>query len=707
MGRMSGHRNRAAALGAAAVFVMAGGVAAQAPGARDTALTLDEVVVTAERVRAPLVSSIASVSVLTASQLEQAPQLTLADALRRVPGFAVLGTDGLGYDPQIAVRGFYGGGEAEYVVVLVDGIPVNDVQSGLVAWDAIPLGAVERIEIVRGGASSLWGDAAIGGVINVITRGAGASGVRWSVAGGSAGTWRGGASVRGTVLGRGVTAFGGFDRTDGFRRHAERIAGRAGATVALAAGPTGSLRLSAASHWREFDEPGPVLDANLATDRVASDVFYRFDATEDRLHRLSLDGERVLGPRARLSASIGGELRDRDVVGTVVLAPGFADTQARELGTGRAVANAVLSIEGTGLPVEDRLTIGVDASYGTVDSKYFGIVTGDAAAYLASSGARGELAASGSADRLGGAVFAQYTLAPASPVRVSLGVRVDWLRDAYEPATTESGAAQEASHRAVSPRVGVNVRYAEGAHHVGHVYASAGRSFKAPTLDQLFDQRRMPVPFPPFAVSLSNGELEPQRGTSVEAGLYHQAELVPGVLTGELSVSAYQMDMEDEIDFDVATLRYVNIGRSRHRGIEAGLGVRVLERGSAFLNYTQQRAVARGGEMDGKQLKAIPRHVVTGGFSLTPVGRLETGVLMSHTRGAYLDDANTAEIPAYTRVDARVSYPIAGGVRVYADVRNLFDAEYSTTGFPDPAGTGAAYYYPAAGRMLEIGFRSR
>ncbi|HEX7119578.1 MAG TPA: TonB-dependent receptor [Longimicrobiales bacterium] len=700
------HRFRAAALGAAAIFMAASALAGQTRAARDTALTLDEVVVTADRVRTPLVSSVASVSVLTAEQLVRLPQATLADALRQVPGFAILDTDGLGDDPQLVVRGFYGGGEAEYVVVLVDGMPVNDVQSGLVAWDAIPLGAVERIEIVRGGASSLWGDAAIGGVINVVTRRPRGSALRWSLGGGSEGTWHADANVQGTIAGRGATAFGSYDQTAGYRDHAERASARVGAAVALAAGPKGSLRLSASSHWREYEEPGPVLEADLDVDRTASDVFYRFDEAEDRQLRVSLDGDRVLGPRARLTASIGGAVRDRDRVSTLALAPGFADTKARELGTERAAASAVLSIDGTGLPVEDRLTLGIDASYGAADSKYYAVLTGDADAYRNATGERGALDTSGRSQRIGGAFFAQYTLLPADPVRLTFGVRTDWLRDAYEPGNADSGEAQEASHTAVSPRFGVNVRYADSGRHEGHVYVSGGRSFKAPTLDQLFDQRRMPVPFPPYAITLSNGLLEPQRGTSVEAGLYHQVELVPGGLTGELSVSAYQMDMEDEIDFDIATLRYVNIGRSRHRGIEAGFSLRALA-GSAFLNYTHQSAIARVGELKGKQLKGIPRHVLSGGLTVTPVERLEAGLVVSHTRGAYLDDANTTEIPAFTRVDARASYPLFRGIRLYVDVRNLFDSEYSTTGFPDPSGSGAAYYYPAAGRTLEIGIRAR
>ncbi|MGH7505890.1 MAG: TonB-dependent receptor, partial [Longimicrobiales bacterium] len=223
----------------AAFFAFATPAAGQRPAPPDTVVSLDALVVTADRALSPLSSSIAAVSVLSAPRLARVPHVTLADALRQVPGFALVGFDGLGYDPQLMVRGFYGGGEAEYVVVMVDGKPLNDVQAGLVAWDAIPLAAIDRVEIVRGGASSLWGDAAVGGVINVITRDPGARSARWSMTGGSYGTWRGSGDARVRILDRDLGVFGGVDRTDGFRDNAERATGRVGGTLTLASGTAG------------------------------------------------------------------------------------------------------------------------------------------------------------------------------------------------------------------------------------------------------------------------------------------------------------------------------------------------------------------------------------------------------------------------------------------------------------------------------------
>lgn len=690
----------ARAIGCAIVLLaLTGPLAGQRP---DSVVSLDPLVVTADRSGTPLASSIASVSVLSAQQLARMPRLTLAEALRQVPGFALVDMDGLGRDPQVMVRGFYGGGEAEYVIVMVDGRPVNDVQAGLVAWDAIPLAAVDRIEIVRGGASALWGDAAIGGVVNVITRAPGSGGERWSMAGGSHGSWRGSLSADARVLGRDLALSGGIDRTDGYREHAERTTGRVRATWLLASDESGSLRLDAAAHRREFDEPGPVPASRIDADRRGSDVFYRFDQGTDRRYGIGLDTDRSVGSRARLSGSLSGELRSGESVRTIVLAPGFADTKERVLETWRGGAGAQLSIEGTGLPVRDRMVAGMEATHATLDAKYYAVLAGDASAYGESAGGRGELDTSGRGGRTAAAAFAQYTLLPVAAVRLSLGGRADWLRDSFDVLAPEEPARLDATHFAFSPRVGLNVEYLGEDAFAGNAWVSAGRSFKAPTLDQLFDRRRLPVPFPPFATTISNALLEPQHGTSIEAGVYQRA--AAGSFTILSSLSVYGMEMEDELDFDVPTLRYVNIGRSRHQGVEAGVTVNGPGSAAAFLNYTRQDAVARSGENAGRRLKAIPRHFTTAGVSVSPAGGLEAALMLSHARGIFLDDANTMTLPPYTHIDARLGHAI-GGVRLTLDVRNVFDARYSTTGFPDPAGSAELYYRPAAGRTFELGAR--
>jgi outer membrane receptor protein involved in Fe transport len=677
--------------------------AQQRPAPTDTVVSLDALVVTADRAETPLAASVASVSRLTAAQLARIPQLTLADALRQVPGFALVSFDGLGYDPQLMVRGFYGGGEAEYVVVLLDGRPVNALHGGGIAWDALPLASTAVVEIVRGGASALYGDAALAGVINIITREPRGSALRAGVAHGTFGTWRTQLDAQHELFGRGVSTYGGGERTDGFRDHADRTTWHAGASAALLSGERAGVTLSALGHRRDFAEPGPLLAAALAQDRSMSDTFFRFDRTRDDAVRSALDVQLGLGTTSRITGSLSGEHRSTRAVRTIALSPEFADTKERVLRADRVGGTVQLAIDDTPAPLTDRLIAGVDASYGWLDSDYYDVLTGPRATYQAASGARGQLDTSGAGSRAAVAAFAHYSLAPVEPVRLSVGARADWLRDSFA-ARTPDAERTHTTHEAFSPKAGINVQYLRRQTHTGHAYASVSRSFKAPTLDQLYDLRRIPVPFPPFAITTSNPALAPQHGTSIEAGLYHGLTLRPGTLSAELSVAAYEMRMQDELDFDVQTLRYVNIGSSKHRGVETGVRVNATSGGSAFVNYTLQRVTAEVGPNAGRYLKAIPRHTFSGGITVTPLGQLEAGAFASHNRDIFLDDANTIELPDYTRVDARLAYGLRG-VRLFVDVRNVFDAEYSTTGFPDPSGSGAIYYYPAAGRSFEIGIR--
>ncbi len=673
---------------------------------RSDTTRLSAVVVTAERAPSALSSSVSAVTRVSGAELAKMPHVTLADVLRLAPGFNVIDFDGLGYDPQLMARGFYGGGEAEYVVVLVNGRPVNQLHTGVVAWDALPpVASIEAVEIVRGGGSSLYGDAAVAGVVNVITRGARpmqAQSIRFDAAGGSAGTFRAGADVAAPFMWKGASISAGLDRTDGYRKHAERTTGRARASAPLLEGVDSRLGLTLASSWRAFDEPGPLLDSLLAANRKSSDDLFRFDHTKDQTHSLILDGQRQSG-RTRFSATATGEYRAFDAVRTIALAPGYGDTKQRDATTARAGAGLQAEITDSPLPGRDRLIVGAEGSYGKLDTKYYNVLTDDRSAYRAASGARGALDTEGLSRRDAVAAYADYSVRPTSALRLSFGGRVDRLNDTFDPQLPAGGTNASTTHTAFSPKGGLNYQYQDGDGRAGNAYVSLSRSFKAPTLDQLYDQRRLPVPFPPYTITTSNTALQPQHGTSVEGGLYQEAALSPG---GRLaaSISGYQIAMRDELDFDVGQFKYVNIGKSRHRGLEASANVEGAS-ASVFAAYTLQDATSRSGSNEGNRLKAIPRHTLNGGITVTPVASFDAALFATNVRGVFLDDANTVTLPNYTRVDLRFGVR-AAGQSLFAELRNVLDARYSQTGFMDPAGTGALYFYPAAGRTISVGLRS-
>lgn len=127
----------------------------------------DEIVVSSARV--PLaVSDVANaITIISADDIERRQALNVADLLRSVPGFSVSRSGVGGAQTQVRVRG----AEANQILVLIDGNRANDPASGdEFRWEFLSTAQIERIEIVRGAQSSLWGTDAIGGVVNIITR---------------------------------------------------------------------------------------------------------------------------------------------------------------------------------------------------------------------------------------------------------------------------------------------------------------------------------------------------------------------------------------------------------------------------------------------------------------------------------------------------------------------------------------------------------
>jgi iron complex outermembrane receptor protein len=692
-----------------AITSLATSAAAQGRGslpdsAGRTTTRLEPVVVTAERTNTLVSVATAAVTRLSAERLRQLPVRTVADALGYVPGIVVLQGDGLGTAPRVVVRGFYGGGETEYLTVLVDGVPTTEMASGLVNWDLIPLQMVESIEVLRGGASSLYGDAALGGVVNLITR-QNRSYAQWRLSGGEFGQSQASGALGGKLGDRQASISGNLGRSSGYRDHERRDAGTLGGSLSLAQSPTHTLTLTMLNHWRGFEEPGPITDSLLAASPRAIAPFYRFDKTDERTHRVALDGATLAGDRQRVKGYLAAEFGSTDAVRTLAVAPQFSDTKARLTRSTRAVGSLQTERSDVLLGWASRLVVGTDFSAGRLTSEYRALLSGNASKYATAAPTPGAVVVSGNGYRTAAASFASWEIAPIEPLRLSLGGRYDWMSDRFDPQSPSKGQSTRTTHRAFSPRVGANLRYLNSARQNGSLYVTAGRSFKAPTMDQLFDQRPVPLPFPPYSITTSNNALEAQYGNSVEAGMYHRVDLVPQFLDARLSASAYQTDMRNELDFDLKSFRYVNIGRSRHRGVEAGLTLAGPAGSSAFVNYARQDATSRYGDSEGRFLKAIPRNALVTGAARTSAAGLSAALTATTVGETFLDDANTRTLQGHTQIDARASYPIRD-VRLSLDVRNVFDRRYSSTGYPDPAGGPLTYYYPAAGRVLMFGVES-
>jgi len=184
--------------------------------AQDSApsVELDPVIVTATRFAQPLEATIGDNSVVTRQTLDQTPESSFAEVLSRQHGITYIDRGGPQSVSAISLRGT----NSKQSLVLIDGMRVNSPTNGLPALNAIPLNAIERIEIVRGAASSIYGADAIGGVVNVITRQGGerALQIETNAGVGTYGTSKYNASLSGSQHNWTYSLYGGYGQSNGF-----------------------------------------------------------------------------------------------------------------------------------------------------------------------------------------------------------------------------------------------------------------------------------------------------------------------------------------------------------------------------------------------------------------------------------------------------------------------------------------------------------
>jgi outer membrane cobalamin receptor len=643
----------------------------QAPSAPLPTFRTD-VVVTAERGQTEQVWIPAATVALDAATLRTLPAVSLGEFLSFVPGFRVQQPALFAGRPVVSARGFFGGGEAEYVALLIDGVRVADAESGLVDWSTVAGSVVTRVDAARGPGASLYGDAAIGGVIQVLTDSA-TNGDVLTVSGGSLGTF----SFDGTSRWRRRSVGGFFSgaarRTNGISDHSDASELTFGTVVGGTLGAL-SWRWTGNVVDRDQDDPG-VLTLAQREQRVSFDPLFGFD---DRNRRSLLTAVTLRSTSATWTqqSRVSVDVRNEDGIRTILLAPGLGDTRSRDLATGGIGGTFELE-RMLGAKPNSALRIGVDLERQHLDTGYRNVRSGEPF---------GDVVASAVGSRVRSGAFASTSWMPAARVRLFGAIRWDRIGD------SDFGRAG-GGHvmQAWSPRAGVVVQpqWLRGASLFGQI----SRAFKAPTLDQMFDPR----PFPDFrggTFTISNALLTAQRASNFEAGLYGGGNI-------RWSVLAYRLNVAHEIDFDPRTFMYGNIGNSRHTGFEAEAQGPASVRVRPIATYTLSDVTAASADT---QLKNVPRHQVMVGATASLGWKLETFASVRRTSGAFLDDENLVPIRSRPLVDVRVRRVIRNAT-VFGDLLNAFDQRYDEFGFvlADFRGGRVGYVYPGQPRVLRAG----
>jgi vitamin B12 transporter len=174
---------------------------------------IDQIIVSGARTPLTINQMGSAVTVITRDEIQRREARQVTELLRSVPGFSVSHTGVAGSQAQVRVRG----AEANHILVLIDGVRANDPATGdEFRWEYLSTGNIERIEIVRGPQSSLWGSDAVAAVVHIITRSEqAASGINGYAEGGSFGTAN--AGLDGAFSGDRWTLSGGVESlaTDG------------------------------------------------------------------------------------------------------------------------------------------------------------------------------------------------------------------------------------------------------------------------------------------------------------------------------------------------------------------------------------------------------------------------------------------------------------------------------------------------------------
>jgi iron complex outermembrane receptor protein len=657
------------------------GLAAQEPP-RDSAVRLPPVEITVTRAHEPPARAPWAVTVLSARDLAPAdPGLSLSAALAGVPGVSSQNRHSLARDESLVIRGF--GARSAFgirgVRILLDGVP-QTLPDGQGQLTNVDLRRISRVEVLRGAASGLYGNAA-GGVVSLstdYTPPADPTPDARALVGSQelvvldAGV---GAPLGAGALLVDVSRQGG----DGHRDQNRFEIWRAGARAAVPLG--GATRLIAVAHGArmpEAQDPGALNAAELAADPAgANPANVAVNAGKAVTQgQAGVTVEHAHG-NARVTGTVftvGRDLNQRLPFGTIEL--------RRWAWGGRA--ETAIPLGGTLAPVlvggvdaqwqhDDRLNRAPDATTVTRDQRETVRELGPFVQLRARPVPRLSLVAGGRFDA------------------VSFSVEDDFLFDG-----DDSGAR---TMSAVSGTAGAAVEVARGV----HLYGNVGTGFETPTTTELGNQADGTAGF--------NPDLAPQRAVQVEAG----ARAGRGQVS--LAVAAYYARVRDAlIPFEVASdpgRRYFrNAGRTRHRGLEVEGTVATDIGLEARLAYTLSdlefvEFATDAGRFDGNRIPGVPMHLARFaiGFRRGPLTLDLEGRAAS---AAWADDANTARADGWWVADLAARVDVRTGrftFRPTAGVENLFDETY--VGAVAVNGAAGRYYEPAPGRTFYVGVEVR
>lgn len=595
-------------------------------------------------------------------------QLTIGadEALTNLPGVYVANRYNFSVDQRISIRG--AGSRANFgargVKILLDDVPqtLPDGQSQLTN---VEFGTLDRVEVLRGASSSLYGNAS-GGVISFRSEAAGqgpiAAAARFE--GGAAGStkWQVRGAGRSGRLG-GTLSLSRF-LTDGFRQQsaAEIRQLNLGADYALSDATEVRVRLGLAD-TPKAENPGALSEAEYAAnpDSAPANNINRHADKAVQQQQLAFTVRHTDTRGNTLSGTVFGLLRDLDnplATNNIVVidrrAGGVRLQASRHLGEGTAPS----------------LTAGIDGQ----------VMQDDRQNYLGNgAGERTDSLTIDQIERVSEVgPFAQLTWSPQSKITIGAGVRYDNVHFEVDDLHLSDGVDNSGDRTMSAWSGNLGLSYAVQESLIPYVNVST--SFETPTTTELVNQ--------PDGSGGFNDELGPQRAVNFELGA--RGDMGHDV---SWSLAVFQADVEDAIvQYREVGGRafFQNAGQTRHRGVEAGLSVAPFSGLRVFGSYTYAHyrftdyKLVDGAEvdsLDGNRLAGVPEAFFRLGIRATPGAGLAIDLDQTMSSSLYGDDQNTIKVAGWgtgvTNLRLSLDRPIGSwSVAPFLVVNNLFDRTY-------------------------------
>jgi iron complex outermembrane receptor protein len=638
----------------------------------------DELVITADRTPEDAAKVPAMVTVITAKDIAESGAASLPGVLETVAGVRFSGAMAGPGSEAVSMRGF---GENSYgrVLVLVDGNKVNDPDMKAPNWNAIALSGIERIEVLDGSASVQYGNSAVGGVINIITKKTGVRRTRFEAAGGSFLYNRESISHFEPMPWGNISFSAEHTGTKGYRERQEAQITNVNGKGDIFIRDNLSLSFNGFFSDLYFQLPGGLTKEEFEDDPRQALAYGGVPNWNDENTERHFGGGAGIqwNPAENIELNLPLSYRGKLIKADMASWDSYTDRTVHSF-EARPQGSVQFDLFGMSL----RLLGGVDLYHARLGSDIF---------------SDKPRTAKDNSFEISQWTIGPYLTARFSPLpilSVSAGARFDTALTTSK--NDDHTADGDKTHNAFVYDAGIVITPLADL----KVYAKFATLFRYPFVDELVAQ---PTSGSWPSPGSFNNNLEPEKGFNTEiGGAYRLGTML------DVYANLFFMRLEDEIAFSTGTYPNENLDKTQRLGTNMGLSFKPIDFVSLDASYTFVNAIFIDGVNKGKHIPLVPQHKLYGsvmahlpfGLSFGPDFEFES------ERYSGGDNANTNEtdkIGSIFLIGAKIRFVLDKDGRQFAlqlTGRNLADLHYTTNIY-----WGA--YYPSDGRSINVSVQYR